>query len=395
MTDAASTEMASASEAPEPLASATSADDVVADISHSDYPALEGKTPPMVRTRQQTSGSLAAGTPGFVRVGTRTEVKVPSTPEGITAEWLTQVYRNRGFLRSDGEVKSVTLKPLGDGLGVAGDLCRVLIELSGAAMMDAPTRFVAKFTPREAGLISSVVLKFQFATEAHWYNDMLDDEQGLSRPAAFYVGAKLAHKRFWRIKPVVCMLFEEMPTPLYSVASGISELRHMELVVSMLATLHARWWQKPKKPPIEWVSHPSKDNFGLQLNAFIYAAKSGTAALVRRAPSSSEIPRLADQPAALCVCSPICCHSRVRAATRTPEPQQRRCFPEMFAPILAWAPLIKRRHNYLVKRLFTPPLTLCHGDVHLDNIFFDDSFPGGLKMIGAPRRVRRCSTEPG
>ena len=53
--------------------------------------------------------------------------------------------------------------------------------------------------------------------------------------------------------------------------------------------------------------------------------------------------------------------------------------------MLAWAPLIKRRHNYLVKRLFTAPLTLCHGDVHLDNIFFDDSFPGGLKMIGAPR----------
>jgi hypothetical protein len=110
---------------------------------------------------------------------------------------------------------------------------------------------------------------------------MLDDEQGLSRPAAFYVGAKLAHKRFWRIKPVVCMLFEEMPKPLYSVSSGISELKHMELVVSMLATLHARWWQKPKKPPIEWVSHPSKDNFGIQLNAFIYAAKSGTGALVR------------------------------------------------------------------------------------------------------------------
>ena len=35
-------------------------------------------------------------------------------------------------------------------------------------------------------------------------------------------------------------------------------------------------------------------------------------------------------------------------------------------PVLAWAPLIKRRHNYLVKRLFTAPLTLCHGDVHLE-----------------------------
>ena len=43
--------------------------------------------------------------------------------------------------------------------------------------------------------------------------------------------------------------------------------------------------------------------------------------------------------------------------------------------------LLKRRHRYLVRRLFTPPLTVCHGDVHLDNIFFSPDFPGGLKMI--------------
>ena len=54
---------------------------------------------------------------------------------------------------------------------------------------------------------------------------------------------------------------------------------------------------------------------------------------------------------------------------------------QVYAPVLAWAPLLKRRHRYLVRRLFTPPLTVCHGDVHLDNIFFSPDFPGGLKMI--------------
>ena len=165
----ADTEMASGA-VPE-LPAATSADDVVA--IDPDDPALESWTPPVARPRGQTGGSLSDGTPGFARVGARTEVKVPSAPEGLTAEWLTQVYRNRGFLRHDGAVTRVELKPLGDGLGVAGDLCRVRIEMSGAAMADAPTRFVAKFTPREAGLVTSVVLKFQFATEAHWYTDML------------------------------------------------------------------------------------------------------------------------------------------------------------------------------------------------------------------------------
>ena len=31
--------------------------------------------------------------------------------------------------------------------------------------------------------------------------------------------------------------------------------------------------------------------------------------------------------------------------------------------------------------MYKKPLTLCHGDVHMDNIFFSDDFPTGLKMI--------------
>jgi hypothetical protein len=66
-----------------------------------------------------------------------------------------------------------------------------------------------------------------------------------------------------------------------------------------------------------------------------------------------------------------------RAPTLTPT----LALAQVYAPVLAWAPLLKRRHRYLVRRLFTPPLTVCHGDVHLDNIFFSPDFPGGLKMI--------------
>ena len=110
---------------------------------------------------------------------------------------------------------------------------------------------------------------------------MLEEEEGLSRPAAFYIGAKLRHKRFWRLKPVVCMLVEEMPPPLYSVAGGCDQLPHLEAVVDMLAKLHSRWWQAPKKPPVEWVASPAEDNLGIQLNALIFAAKAGTPAIRR------------------------------------------------------------------------------------------------------------------
>jgi hypothetical protein len=136
--------------------------------------AAEGmQTPPVTRERDLFGGSLAVDSPGFVRVGRKTGVKIPETPQGITKEWLTQVYQNRGYLRAGGPVSEVTIKPLGDGLGVAGDLARVSVGLVGA-MHFAPRSFVAKFTPKVASIMTSLVLKFQFATEAHWYDDALE-----------------------------------------------------------------------------------------------------------------------------------------------------------------------------------------------------------------------------
>ena len=129
--------------------------------------AEEGMQTPPVRERDLFGGSLAVSSPGFVRVGKKTGVKIPETPEGITKEWLTQVYQNRGYLHEGGHVSEVKIKPLGDGLGVAGDLARVSVELVGAAPF-APRSFVAKFTPKVASIMTSLVLKFQFATEAHW-----------------------------------------------------------------------------------------------------------------------------------------------------------------------------------------------------------------------------------
>ena len=53
----------------------------------------------------------------------------------------------------------------------------------------------------------------------------------------------------------------------------------------------------------------------------------------------------------------------------------------MYAPILDWLPHIRRRHRFILDELLRPPLTLCHGDVHLDNLFFDDTFKSGVKVI--------------
>jgi hypothetical protein len=42
-----------------------------------------------------------------------------------------------------------------------------------------------------------------------------------------------------------------------------------------LAAFHARWWQAEKKPPLQWVSNPGRDYFGLMKNMLIMAVKKG------------------------------------------------------------------------------------------------------------------------
>jgi len=130
-----------------------------------------------------------------------------------------------------------------------------------------------------------------------------------------------------------------MPPPLYSRTSGCDHLPHLKQVMRALGFFHARWWGKEKRPPLEWVNHPRDLPFGLSKDLIRWVCK-------------------------LCL------------------PALGRCFPEAFEPILAWKPLLLKRLKWYTDQVFKPPYTLCHGDVHLDNIFFNDSFgENGLKLI--------------
>ena len=49
-------------------------------------------------------------------------------------------------------------------------------------------------------------------------------------------------------------------------------------------------------------------------------------------------------------------------------------FRELLATLL---PCIRRRRHAVARELVRPPLTLCHGDAHLENVFFGEHFEGG------------------
>lgn len=73
-------------------------------------------------------------------------------PEGLqelTPAWLTAALREGGSLGADGSVCDVKLEPIGDGVGFVGCLARLHLGYAGAAP-DAPRTLVAKLPTRVA-----------------------------------------------------------------------------------------------------------------------------------------------------------------------------------------------------------------------------------------------------
>lgn len=279
----------------------------------------------------------------WVPVGHRYPFRVIRHAHELTPEWLTKALQFRGLLPPWAKVATMTWKPLGEGLGVMGDIVRVRVTYEGEGAEQLPTGFIGKFSPQGRAPLPSFVIRSIFSTEAHWYNDFLEEDGGLARPISYITAAKLFHQRWWRRMPVFCMMLEELPPPIYSRVSGCKNVQHLRLIMDAMARFHSKWWKHPKSRPLEWATHPTKDMGGWIVNGFILTTKLGLKALAK-------------------------------------------CYGPEWAPVLEWLPHVRRRHKYILQRLFAPPLTLCHGDVHLDNIFFHESFghhdlPKGVKMI--------------
>jgi len=123
----------------------------------------EGESPVERKTRWTERGVSCPE--GYVPVGARRSVALATSSHGLTVEWLTGVFQERGFLRRSGCVTSVSVRPLGEGEGVMGLLAICTVELQGA-LDHAPPQFVAKFSPVKTSM-PGFLLRSVFGAEAH------------------------------------------------------------------------------------------------------------------------------------------------------------------------------------------------------------------------------------
>ena len=215
-------------------------------------PDAGSSSPPHVT--REIAVSMASGIvrpPNFHRIGAPVPFRVPGTAEGMDAEWMTQVFRFRGYLEETGTVTKLEMKA--------------------------------------------------------------------------------------KLPTFVIFMQNMMPATTYTRVTGLADLPRLKMVMSALASLHARWWDFKKAPPLEWLASP-QDYGGALFNVLVFMIKKGLPAL--------------------------------QAA-----------FGDEYKPVLAWRKQIVSHLKYIKSAMFSPPYTLCHGDVHVDNIFFDDRFPGGCAIF--------------
>ncbi len=94
-------------------------------------------------------------------------IAFPRTPRDLERGWLTETLRAAGLVDASAVVSDFTLEPLGAGVGMAGELARVRVELLGPA--PAPAAFVAKFSTTNPENLRVMLRYGLYAREVHFY----------------------------------------------------------------------------------------------------------------------------------------------------------------------------------------------------------------------------------
>ena len=343
------------------------------------------------------------------------QIEVPTSVEEITADWLTRILRHKGILPPHCRVSQVDARPVGgEGQGMMAEMALLnltfeadatsavpsptravvdapevepadfrgspnILDVAGddgdesaagpgaesvsvpsspkmasskstphlsseraAELFSVPRQMVAKLSPMSSSVMPGWVVRQQFRQEAHFYNDFTIESGGLPRPKCYVAldGRNLSGRQSG-----VCMLLEyvghaSMYTRLRSCCER--QLERPAAVMSALAAFHARWWGHAKAAPLESYAHPKHfDGLGrLFTSELLFAAllRTGLLALEKWG-------------------------------------------GEVYAPVLGWRSLLQRKMPELLAQFFSPPFTLCHGDVHLENIFFGDQWRGGCAFV--------------
>ena len=243
---------------------------------------------------------------------------IPAGPDALTPGWLTLALREGGSPPGL-TVAGFTTETVGQEYGFTGRLARLHLRY-GRADEQAPQSLVAKFPDPTAGQrldAERLRGRYQrFEREVLFYQQIGADA-GIRVPQLYYGNVDVAAGAF------VLLLEDLAPGRQGDAFAGCSP-EEAGIIVERVAKFHARWWEDPDLSRFEW------------LPAWSAAGRDAQARLQRSLP-----PFL------------------TKYGHRVPK------------DILDLIDALSSCYGRLFEELSRPPTTMVHGDLHLDNIFFD------------------------
>jgi hypothetical protein len=251
-------------------------------------------------------------------------MRVPARPSELNATWLSACLRHAGVLTASEHVTGFELEHIGEGRGFAGQLARLTLRYEPASLT-APATLIAKFATDNADTQEMMRSLDGYSREVRFYHE-LASEIGLGTPRCYF-----AH--YDPVEQACCLLLEDL-APAESVERELGySIEQAQQVLEQLAAMHARHWNRVEH--LEW----------LQLDEALFANL--RAGFLRGLPGLVE-----------------------RYSTRYPTLVR---VAQQFVPFLSGDELLAQSRR--------PPLTVAHGDIHVDNIFLPSKRGGRFAII--------------
>ena len=241
----------------------------------------------------------------------------PLTPNDVTASWLSAALQSSGVLAADTDVVSVRNESLGGGTGVFGVLARLVVQYSKPT--SAPTQMVLKL-PTTAPENKAVALALGiYVRETNFFRELAARTPTAS-VSCLYADMDIVAGEF------VLILEEIAHLEVGDQLSG-ANVAQLELTLRQIAKWHAAWWLHPDLDMYDWL--PTNDS-PVQM-AVVPDIMRGAMPVIE----SEWVSKLGQEAVSL-----------------------GRDTTDKFEEIL--------------QRTGAAAKTLCHGDLRLENIFFND-----------------------
>ena len=169
---------------------------------------------------------------------------IPTTPQELTPEWLTEALRETGTIKAT-SVESFDMEPdIAAGVGFLGVLAHVSPQYDRAEE-GAPRSLIAKFpTPAPEYRELADVFRF-YEIETRFYEEIAGEVE-LRTPRCYYSHFDSQTGDF------VLLLEDLAPARLGDQLAGCTRAE-AELCIGNLAKFHATWWESPRLAQMDWL----------------------------------------------------------------------------------------------------------------------------------------------